>query len=377
MVQPKPAMLEEEPTDDGRFHQQHIDANATASNVNLISALHFNMEQPNKPNNVRSSCENLNEIKIPLLTEDSCLGNWMDILEHNLKRKENHEWVEIALTHMNEKIISKLKDLEILLNSSNGFEQLKKLITKNHNGLSKQEIETNKTINKHSDDEIKIETKPKLSDESVDFQNRVTIDFNQIMNHNLKNSKPFINEPIVNENEKPSTIEVIDDTQAQKTCFSGVKKHYELNEVSQSDEQILKKENELSIVLEKIINELKTISATYVTELTPQKNMDIAFKIELSDPKQQPLTTKSRPLPYNLKQKVQEELNRQLKAGIIRKSRMADSFSRLPAENEPNLNSDEDYNEKLVAVVEGEDKNVQEEIVEIDTCLQIQSQMNH
>jgi len=83
------------------------------------------MEQPNKPNNVRSSLENLTKIKIPLLTEDYCLRNWMALLEHNLKRKEKHEYVEIALTNMNEKIISKLKDLEILLNSSNGFEQLK------------------------------------------------------------------------------------------------------------------------------------------------------------------------------------------------------------------------------------------------------------
>ncbi|CAF1095900.1 unnamed protein product, partial [Brachionus calyciflorus] len=37
-------------------------------------------------------------------------------------------------------------------------------------------------------------------------------------------------------------------------------------------------------------------------------------------------------------------------------------------ENEPNLNSDEDYNDNLVAVVEVEDENVQDETVEIETC---------
>ncbi|CAF0719686.1 unnamed protein product [Brachionus calyciflorus] len=95
------------------------------------------MEQRSNPNNVRSSLENLNEIKIALLTEDSCLQNWMALLEHNLKRKEKHEWVEIALTHMNEKIISKLKNLEILLNSSNGFEKLKNQLVNIFNSSSK------------------------------------------------------------------------------------------------------------------------------------------------------------------------------------------------------------------------------------------------
>ena len=69
------------------------------------------------------------------------------------------------------------------------------------------------------------------------------------------------------------------------------------------------------------MNELETISANSVTVLTPSKNNDIAFKIELIDPRQTPITTKSRPLPYHLKQKVKDELDRQLKAGIIRKCR--------------------------------------------------------
>ncbi|CAF1005499.1 unnamed protein product [Brachionus calyciflorus] len=55
------------------------------------------------------------------------------------------------------------------------------------------------------------------------------------------------------------------------------------------------------------MNKLNEIKANSVTDLT--------------DPNQKPITTKSRPLPYHLKQKVREELDRQLKAGIIRKSK--------------------------------------------------------
>ena len=69
--------------------------------------MQFKIEQPNKPNNVRSSLENLKEIKIPLLTQDYCLQNLMTLLEHNLIRKKKHEWVEIELTH--QKIILKIK----------------------------------------------------------------------------------------------------------------------------------------------------------------------------------------------------------------------------------------------------------------------------
>jgi len=138
-------------------------------------------------------------------------------------------------------------------------------------------------------------------------------------------------------------------------------------------EQALKKENELSIVREKIINELKTISATSVTELTPQKNMDIAFKIELSDPKQQPLTTKSRPLPYNLKQKVQDELNRQLKAGIIRKSRSEwSSALRIVDKKDGSIRITVDY-KPLNKIIKGDRyplpsiKNLFNKLVESDT----------
>ncbi|RNA25784.1 Retrovirus-related Pol poly from transposon, partial [Brachionus plicatilis] len=63
-------------------------------------------------------------------------------------------------------------------------------------------------------------------------------------------------------------------------------------------------ETEIVNVRKTIMNELETISANSVTDLTPSKNNDIAFKIELIDPRQTPITTKSRPLPYNLKQKL-------------------------------------------------------------------------
>ncbi|RNA43580.1 hypothetical protein BpHYR1_048952 [Brachionus plicatilis] len=67
---------------------------------------------------------------------------------------------------------------------------------------------------------------------------------------------------------------------------------------------------EIVNVRKTIMNELETISANSVTDLTPSKNNDIAFKIVLIDPRQTPIRTKSRPLPYHLKQKVKDELDR-------------------------------------------------------------------
>ncbi|RNA01093.1 hypothetical protein BpHYR1_038402, partial [Brachionus plicatilis] len=54
-------------------------------------------------------------------------------------------------------------------------------------------------------------------------------------------------------------------------------------------------------VRQEILNQLKTISAQSVIDLTPRENKNFAFKIELSNRDQEPITTKCRPLPYNLK----------------------------------------------------------------------------
>ena len=99
--------------------------------------------------------------------------------------------------------------------------------------------------------------------------------------------------------------------------ISNEKNIYDLTELNQN-KQI--NEFELNKMRERIMDSLKTVSANSVIDLEPNKNNDFAFKIELIDPKTKPITTKCRPLPYNLKNKVKEEIENQLKAGIIRPS---------------------------------------------------------
>ncbi|CAF0997157.1 unnamed protein product [Brachionus calyciflorus] len=67
--------------------------------------------------------------------------------------------------------------------------------------------------------------------------------------------------------------------------------------------------------------ELKQIPSKSVTELEPPYNSDVAFEIEFINPNQIPLRWKCRPLPYNLKEKVQNEIEKQIEAKIIRPSR--------------------------------------------------------
>ncbi|CAF1049721.1 unnamed protein product, partial [Brachionus calyciflorus] len=88
---------------------------------------------------------------------------------------------------------------------------------------------------------------------------------------------------------------------------------YDLTELYQG-KQI--NEFELNKMRERIIDSLKTVSANSVIDLEPNKNNDFAFKIELIDPNTKPITTKCRLLPYNLKNKIKEEIENQLKAGI-------------------------------------------------------------
>ncbi|CAF0993979.1 unnamed protein product [Brachionus calyciflorus] len=66
-----------------------------------------------------------------------------------------------------------------------------------------------------------------------------------------------------------------------------------------------------------ISKELKQISTNSVTDLTPAKNQDFAFKIEFIDPNQKAIKCKCRPLPYHLKEKVRLELEKQFGAGLF------------------------------------------------------------
>ncbi|CAF0755633.1 unnamed protein product [Brachionus calyciflorus] len=72
---------------------------------------------------------------------------------------------------------------------------------------------------------------------------------------------------------------------------------------------------------EAVTVELIKISAERVRDLEPNFNSDVAFQIEFINPSQKPLRCKCRPLPYNLKEKVQIEIEQQIEAKIIRPSR--------------------------------------------------------
>ncbi|RNA32062.1 Retrovirus-related Pol poly from transposon [Brachionus plicatilis] len=56
-------------------------------------------------------------------------------------------------------------------------------------------------------------------------------------------------------------------------------------------------------IREKLSNEIKSISAESIYDLVPAKNLDFAFKIELNKNDQEPLVTRCRPLPYQIKEK--------------------------------------------------------------------------
>ena len=72
---------------------------------------------------------------------------------------------------------------------------------------------------------------------------------------------------------------------------------------------------------EAIESEFQKVSARSITDLKPEVNYDCAFKIEFKEANQKPIKCKSRPLPYNLKDKVRLEIDKLLKAGIIRESK--------------------------------------------------------
>ncbi|RNA18730.1 hypothetical protein BpHYR1_003668, partial [Brachionus plicatilis] len=65
-------------------------------------------------------------------------------------------------------------------------------------------------------------------------------------------------------------------------------------------------------------NTIKVVSAKSVMGSKPDKNSDVAFEIEFQDPNQKPIKCRCRTLPCYLKEKVSTELDRQLKAEIIR-----------------------------------------------------------
>jgi hypothetical protein len=72
---------------------------AATTSVNLINTVHCRNEQPNKPNNTGFSDKNVNQIRIPLLTENYNFQNWIAILEYNLRGRDKSEWVGTFLNN--------------------------------------------------------------------------------------------------------------------------------------------------------------------------------------------------------------------------------------------------------------------------------------
>ena len=72
---------------------------------------------------------------------------------------------------------------------------------------------------------------------------------------------------------------------------------------------------------QKLETELGKCSVSSLKELTPWQNLDSAFKIEFIDAEQKPISCKSRPLPFHLKNKVKLAIQDQLDAKIIRPSK--------------------------------------------------------
>ena len=77
---------------------------------------------------------------------------------------------------------------------------------------------------------------------------------------------------------------------------------------------------ELEQVQRRLRARLQECSSESLLDLKPLANTKVSFVIQLQDPKQQPITCKSRPLPHHLKEKVRATINEQLQAGIIRPS---------------------------------------------------------
>ncbi|CAF1104367.1 unnamed protein product [Brachionus calyciflorus] len=98
----------------------------------------------------------------------------------------------------------------------------------------------------------------------------------------------------------------------KNSCKQLVEKNVKTTEKKVRFENSMPDIDEIENVNQEILNQLKTISAKSVIDLTPSENKKFAFKIELLNENQEPIITKCRPLPYNLKDKVKKELDKQL-----------------------------------------------------------------
>lgn len=146
---------------------------------------------------------------------------------------------------------------------------------------------------------------------------------------NQTEEKSSINVVSSNVEVVPTASQCIDEIQIKNTLAIQDKKVVEkkisfINDDSihiNSIEMVKEVEMEFEQAKQAIESEFQKICAHSVADLKPEVNYDCAFKIDFKEVNQRPIRCKSRPLPYNLKEKVRLEIDKLLKAGIIRESK--------------------------------------------------------
>ena len=107
--------------------------------------------------------------------------------------------------------------------------------------------------------------------------------------------------------------------QTKNTIDKNMKYTFQLETINETEEN-----EDYTITLNKAREKLQTqfekCAAKSIKDITGGVKTDVKFEIQLLNPNQRPIYCKMRPLPHNIKDKVQQLLKEQEAAGIIRKS---------------------------------------------------------
>ncbi|RNA19402.1 hypothetical protein BpHYR1_037702, partial [Brachionus plicatilis] len=99
------------------------------TNLNVFNTMQLDMERNDKKghsggaasNLVPKTIRNVEEFKVGM-----DMRSWITVLEIYLKHFNKDEWVEIVLSNMENKVLSRIKNLEKYLIDTDGYEELKK-----------------------------------------------------------------------------------------------------------------------------------------------------------------------------------------------------------------------------------------------------------
>jgi len=80
-------------------------------------------------------------------------------------------------------------------------------------------------------------------------------------------------------------------------------------------------DDEVVTIRAEITNKIEECCSNTLSDIIPAADGDEEFTIRFKDQNQRPIVCKMRPIPFALKSLVLEEINEQLKAGIIRHSK--------------------------------------------------------